>query len=52
MQIFVKALAGNTITLDVNPSDTIDTLKQQLQEGHQLASEASRENMQQKHKSD
>ena len=27
MQIFVKALTGRTITLDVEPSDTIENLK-------------------------
>ena len=28
MQIFVKTLTGKTITLDVEPSDTIDNVKQ------------------------
>ena len=31
MQIFVKTL-GKTITLDVEPSDTIDNVKQKIQE--------------------
>ena len=28
MQIFVKTLTGKTITLDVEPSDTIENIKQ------------------------
>jgi ubiquitin C len=32
MQIFVKTLTGKTITLEVEPSDTIQSLKQKLQE--------------------
>ena len=32
MQIFLKTLTGKTITLDVEPSDTIETVKQKLQE--------------------
>ena len=32
MQIFVKTLVGNTITLDVEPSDTIDVVKQKIQD--------------------
>ena len=28
MQIFVKTLTGKTITLDVEPSDTIENVKQ------------------------
>jgi hypothetical protein len=32
MQIFVKTLTGNTITLDAEFSDTIDQLKQQIQD--------------------
>ena len=31
MQIFVKTLTGKTITLDVEPSDTIDNVKQKIQ---------------------
>ena len=31
MQIFVKTLTGKTITLDVEPSDTIDNIKQKIQ---------------------
>ena len=32
MQIFVKTLLGKTITLDVLPSDTIDNVKQKIQD--------------------
>lgn len=32
MQIFVKTLTGKTITLEVEPSDTIDTVKQKIQD--------------------
>ena len=30
MQIFVKTLVGRTITLDVDPSDTVDNIKQKV----------------------
>ena len=32
IQIFVKTLTGKTITLDVEPSDTIDNVKQKIQD--------------------
>ena len=32
MQIFVKTLTGKTITLDVEPSDTIEKIKQKIQD--------------------
>ncbi len=32
MPIFVKTLTGKTITLDVEPSDTIETVKAQIQD--------------------
>ena len=32
MQIFVKTLTGKTITLDVEPSDTIDDVKNKIQD--------------------
>ncbi|CAK83731.1 unnamed protein product (macronuclear) [Paramecium tetraurelia] len=32
MQIFVKTLTGKTITLDVEPSDTIDAVKAKIQD--------------------
>jgi len=31
-QLFVKTLTGKTITLDFEPSDTIQTIKQQIQD--------------------
>lgn len=32
MQIFVKTLAGKTITLEVEPNDSVDAIKQKIQE--------------------
>jgi ubiquitin len=32
MQIFVKTLTGKTITLEVNPSDSIDFVKAKIQD--------------------
>jgi len=32
MQIFVKTLTGKTITLEVDPSDTIDNVKTKIQD--------------------
>jgi ubiquitin len=32
MQIFVKTLTGKTITLDVESSDTIEAVKQRIQD--------------------
>ena len=32
MQIFVKTLTGKTITLEVEPSDSIDNIKQKIQD--------------------
>ena len=32
MQVFVKTLTGKTITLDVEPSDTIENIKQKVQD--------------------
>ena len=32
MQIFVKTLTGKTITLDVESSDTVEMVKQKIQE--------------------
>jgi ubiquitin C len=32
MHIFVKTLTGKTITLDVEPSDTIDNVKAKIQQ--------------------
>lgn len=32
MQVFIKTLTGKTITLDVEPSDTIENVKQKIQD--------------------
>lgn len=32
MQIFIKTLTGKTITLEVDPSDTIQQIKQKVQD--------------------
>jgi ubiquitin len=32
MQIFIKTLTGKTITLETDPSDTIDTIKTKIQD--------------------
>ena len=32
MQIFVKTLTGKTITLDVEPADSIETIKTKIQQ--------------------
>jgi hypothetical protein len=32
MQIFVKTLTGKTITLEVEPADSIDNVKQKIQD--------------------
>jgi len=32
MQIFIKTLTGKTITLEVEASDTIDAIKQKIQD--------------------
>ena len=42
MQIFVKTLEGETITLDVEPDDTIDIVKQKIQEEESFPPENQR----------
>ena len=32
MQIFIKTLTGKTITLDVDSSDTVENIKQKIQD--------------------
>ena len=32
MQIFVKTLTGKTVTLDVEPNDNVDVVKQKIQD--------------------
>ncbi|XP_063718857.1 ubiquitin-ribosomal protein eS31 fusion protein-like [Symsagittifera roscoffensis] len=42
MQIFVKTLTGKTITLDVEPTDTVEVLKAKIENKEEIPSEELR----------